>query len=102
MVIPRSLREEVGISEGTLMKVSVFKGNQFLLTPQFTVDRSIVTVKRGRESKKQVLVELGQVISELRQESKAKGLDTMPMKEINRAVAAARRDLKKSSNQAAK
>ena len=66
MVIPRSLREGAGISEGTL------------------------------------LVELGQVISELRQESKAKGLDTMSMKEINRAVAAARRDMKKTSKQAAK
>ena len=43
MVIPRSLREEVGIAEGTLMKVAVVKGGRFLLTPQITVDRSAVS-----------------------------------------------------------
>ena len=102
MVIPRSLREEVGISEGTLMKVAVVKGNQFLLTPQFSVDRSIVTVKREGESKKEVFLELGRAVSELRQEAKSKGLDTMSMKEINRAVASVRRDMKKTNNQSAK
>jgi hypothetical protein len=36
-------------------------------------------------------------VAELRQEAKEKGIDKMPMSEINRAVAAARRDLKKTS-----
>ncbi len=33
MVILRNLREEAGVSEGTLMKVAVVKGGRFLLTP---------------------------------------------------------------------
>ena len=41
MVIPRSLREEVGVTEGTLMNISVVKGGQFLLTPQLTINRAI-------------------------------------------------------------
>src|SRR6266568_1336904 len=94
MVIPRSLREEAGVTEGTLMKVAVVEGGQFLLTPQLTINRSIVT--HGRKTRQQAFRELAQVVTEIRQEAKEKGLDTMPMKEINRAVAAARHDLKKT------
>src|SRR5207245_11540685 len=46
MVIPRSLREEAGVQEGTLMKVAVVKGGQFLLTTQFTIDRPIIAAPR--------------------------------------------------------
>jgi AbrB family looped-hinge helix DNA binding protein len=100
MVIPRSLREQVGVSEGTLMKVAVVEGGQFLLTPQLTIDRSIVT--SPRRNRKQVLKELAVAVAELRQEARDKGLDKMPMSEINRAVAAARSDLKKTSKRPAK
>ena len=100
MVIPRSLREEAGVAEGTLMKVAVVKGGQFLVTPQFTIDRSVVT--HGRKDPKQVFRDLAQVVDELRQEAKAKGLDTMSMKEIDRAVFAARRDPKKTSKHPAR
>ena len=88
------------MAEGTLMKVAVVKGGQFLLTPQFTIDRSVVT--HGRKDGKQALRDLAQIVTELRQEAKEKGLDAMPMKEINRAVAAARRDLKKNTKRPAK
>jgi bifunctional DNA-binding transcriptional regulator/antitoxin component of YhaV-PrlF toxin-antitoxin module len=100
MVIPRSLREEAGVSEGTLMKVDVMEGGRFLLTPQLTINRSIIV--DPRKDRKQVLRELGQAVNELRQEAKQKGLGKMPMSEINRAVAAARRDLKKTSKRPAK
>jgi AbrB family looped-hinge helix DNA binding protein len=100
MVIPRSLRDEAGVSEGTLMKVAVIKGGQTLVTPQFTIDRS--NVSTDRKDRKQVFRDLAHVVAELRQESKEKGLDTMPMKEINRAVAAARRDMKKTKKRLAK
>ena len=100
MVIPRSLREEAGVTEGTLMKVAVVEGGQFLLTPQLTINRSIIT--HGPKIRQQAFRELAQVVSEIRQEAKEKGLDSMPMKEINRAVAAARRDLKKTSKRPAK
>ena len=94
MVIPRSLRQEAGVAEGTLMKVDVIKSGQFLLTAQITIDRPVVT--RARKDRKEAFRELAQVVAELRQEAKEKGLGTMPTKEINRAVASARRDLKKS------
>jgi bifunctional DNA-binding transcriptional regulator/antitoxin component of YhaV-PrlF toxin-antitoxin module len=99
MVIPRSLREEAGVSEGTLIKVDVMEGGRFLLTPQLTINRSIIV---GRKDRKQVLRELAQAVSDLRQDAKQKGLDKMPMREINRAVAAARRDLKKTGKRPAK
>jgi AbrB family looped-hinge helix DNA binding protein len=100
MVIPRSLREEAGVSEGTLMKVSVVDGGRFLLTPQFTIDRSIVDAPR--KNRKEMLKELSAAVAELRQDAKEKHIDKMPKREINAAVAAARRDLRKTRKQPAK
>jgi AbrB family looped-hinge helix DNA binding protein len=100
MVIPRSLREEAGVSEGTLMKVSVVEGRRFLLTPQFTVDRAVV--EGPQKGRKQLLSELAQTVAELRQEAKQKGLNKMPKREINAAVASARRGLEKTAKQPAK
>ena len=82
------------------MKVAVVEGGQFLLTPQFTINRSVVT--GGGKGRKQAFRELTQIVAELRQEAREKGLDTMPVKEIKRAVATARRDLKKTSKRPAK
>ena len=56
MVIPRSLRDEAGVAEGTLMKVAVVEGGQFLVTPQFTINRSVVTAPR--KNRKELLKEL--------------------------------------------
>ncbi len=50
----------------------------------------------------QHLAELAQLMGELRQEAKEKGLDKMNKRQINAAVAAARRDLKKSTKRPAK
>lgn len=92
MVIPRSLREAAGISEGTLMKVAVVEGGRILLTPQFTVDRAIVA--DPSKNRKQLLRELAQTVAEIRQEAKEKGLDKMPAREIRAAVTVVRQDLK--------
>ena len=100
MVIPRALREQVGVSEGTLMKVTVVEGGQFLLTPQLTINRAIVTARP--KNRKALLKELAVAVAELRQDAKEKGIDKMPMSEIDRAVAAARRDLKKTSKRPTK
>ncbi len=89
MVIPRALREEAGIPEGTLLKLAVVNGCQILLTPQLTIDRSIVSHAPSK-SRKQSLRELVAVVDELRQEAKEKGLDKMPKREINVVVKAAR------------
>ena len=100
MVIPRILREEAGVSEGTLMKVAVVEGGQFLITPQLTINRAIVT--SPQKNHKQLLRELAQTVAELRQEAKEKGLDKLPKSEINRAVAGARREGKKTIKRPAK
>jgi AbrB family looped-hinge helix DNA binding protein len=89
MVIPRSLREEAGVSEGTLMKVAVLEGGQLLITPQVTIARSVVA--SPHKNRKQALRDLAATVAEIRQEAKEKGIDKMPMREINAAVAAARR-----------
>jgi len=101
MVIPRSLREEAGIAEGALMKIAVVEGGQFLVTPQVTIDRSRIVDSRNK-GRKQALQELAQAVAELRQEAKEKGLEKMPKREIDTAVASARRDLKKSSRRPVK
>jgi AbrB family looped-hinge helix DNA binding protein len=100
MVIPRNLREEAGVSEGTLLKVAVVKGGRFLLTPQFTIDRPIISDRR--KHRKQVFRELAKIVAEIRQEAKEKGLDKMPKSEINAAVAAARSAQKKTGKRPAK
>ena len=87
MVIPRAIREEIGISEGTLLKVAVKNGHGLTVTPQ-------VAVSRRAKDRKDVFRQLAIAVDELRADAKAKGLDKMSMAEINRAVAAMRRDMK--------
>ncbi len=97
MVIPRSLREEAGVTEGTLIKVAVVEGGKLLLTPQFTIDRPKLT---GRANRKEVFRELAQVVEEIRRDAKAKGIDKSTKREINAAVAAARATLRKKNKRA--
>jgi AbrB family looped-hinge helix DNA binding protein len=89
MVIPRSLREQVGVSEGALMEVSVIEGGRLLITPQLTIDRAIVS--DPKKSREQVLLDLSAVVAGIRQEAKAIGLDKLTMKEIGAEVEANRR-----------
>jgi bifunctional DNA-binding transcriptional regulator/antitoxin component of YhaV-PrlF toxin-antitoxin module len=100
MVLPRRLREMAGLTEGTLMKVDVLEGPRFLVTPQVAIDRDLVTSKP--KNRKEAFRELAQVVAELRQEAKEKGINKMTKQEINAAVAAMRRDLKKTSKRSAK
>lgn len=94
MVIPRSLREEAGVAEGTLIKVAVVESGKLLLTPQFTIDRPQLS---GRKNRKAVFREPAQVVAQIRQEAKEKGIDRMSKREINAAVAAARTALRKKT-----
>lgn len=93
MVIPRSLREEAGVTEGTLMKVSLVEGGQFLLTPQITLSRP--PREASVTSRKRILSELAEALDDLRTDAKNKGLDKLPRREVNRAVEGARRSLTK-------
>lgn len=92
MVIPRRVREMTGLAEGTLMKVEVLDGPRYLLTPQLTLDRPLISDRP--KNRKAALRELAKVVGELRQEAKEKGIDKMPKSEIHAAVTAMRRDLK--------
>ena len=83
MVIPRLLREQAGVAEG--------------ITPQLAINRP---GPPRRNNRKRVLHELAAAVAELRKDAKNKGLDKMPLSEIDRAVAAARRGLKKNTKRA--
>jgi len=76
MVIPRSLREEAGVAEGTLLKVAVVKGGQFLVTPQFTIDRSVIADRH--KDPKQAFRELARVVAEIRRKPKKKASTRCP------------------------
>jgi AbrB family looped-hinge helix DNA binding protein len=90
MVIPRSLREQVGVSEGTLMEVAVVEGGRFLITPQVTLDRAIVA--DPKKSRKQLMQALSAAVEGIRQEAKENDLAKLTMKQINAEVAASRRN----------
>jgi AbrB family looped-hinge helix DNA binding protein len=101
MVIPRSLREQVGVSEGALLEVAVVEGGRLLLTPQVTVDRSILA--GPKKSRKELLQQLSAAVAGIRQEAQANALDKVSMKEINAQVAAHRRKpIRKSAKQPAR
>ena len=69
MVIPRALRERAGISEGTLLDIALVEGGNLLITPQLTINRSIVTAPA--KNRKQPFRNLAQVVAEIRQEPTA-------------------------------
>jgi hypothetical protein len=83
-----------------LMKVSLVSGRKFLLTPQFTVDRSLV--EDSGKDQKQLLRELAQIVSELRRDAKGKGLSDISKREIDAAVASARKGRRKPAKRVLK
>lgn len=95
MVIPRALREEAGIAEGTLIKIAAMEGGRFLLTPQLTIDRPVLA--DNSKNRRQAIRQFAEIVDELRQEAKEKGLDSLPSEEINRAVTKARRNQRRKT-----
>ena len=89
MVIPRSLREQVGVSEGTLMEVAVVEGGRLLITPQVTLDRAILA--DPKKNRKQLLQALSAAVAGIRQEAEEIGLAKVTMPQIEAEVAAYRR-----------
>jgi bifunctional DNA-binding transcriptional regulator/antitoxin component of YhaV-PrlF toxin-antitoxin module len=100
MVIPRSLREEAGVLEGAVLQVAVVEGGRFLVTPQLTTDPAVAAAPR--KNRKRLLGALADTVAGLRREAKAKGLDKIPMREIEAAVEAARRPGKPTKNRSGK
>jgi len=99
MVIPRGLREAAGVSEGTLMQVTLVEGGRLLITPQLAIDRAIVT--SPLKNRKQLLKELASTVAELRREAKAKGLDLLTIRQIDATIAKARRAPSKTTRRRA-
>jgi AbrB family looped-hinge helix DNA binding protein len=72
IVIPESIRDQVGVEIGDLFEVKAERGT-ITFTPKSIVDR------------------IPQVIKDIRAEAKRKGLNKMTMDEINAEVEAVRR-----------
>jgi AbrB family looped-hinge helix DNA binding protein len=99
MTLPRSFRSALGVDEGSLVELSLQNGKA-ILSPQLTINRDIVTgIPKNRKA---LLKALAAAVAELRQDAKEKGIDKMTTRQINDAVARARRDLKKNSKRAVK
>ena len=95
MTLPRSFRTAMGVGEGSLVELSL-KNGKAIMSPQLTIIRDVVT--GPAKNRRQAFRELTQVVAELRQEAKEKGIDKMTKAEINVAVAWARRELKKKTS----
>lgn len=93
MVIPLTLRRKARVSDGSLMRVTVVKDGQFLLTAQLPEKEEPIVIPKTRKA---ALRMLGQVVAEIRQEAKEKGLDKLTPAQIQEAVADTRRRLKKN------
>lgn len=96
VTIPTVVRRQAGLAKGDLVNF-IFQRGRIIMTPTLIIDRSAVT--DPRRSRKEILKGLAQAVDELRQDAKEKGIDKMSKADINRAVAAMRRDLKKTSKQ---
>ena len=84
MTLPSSFRTAMGLGEGSLVELS-FENGKAIMSPQLTINRTIVT--GPPKSRKAILKELAAAVADLRQDAKEKGIDKMPIGEINRAVA---------------
>ena len=99
MTLPSSFRTAMGLNAGSLVELSL-KNGKAIMSPQIILNREIVT--GPPKNRKALLKELAVAVAELRQDAKEKGIDKMSKREINAAVAWARRDLRKTSKPAAK
>jgi AbrB family looped-hinge helix DNA binding protein len=99
VVIPRSLREQVGVAEGDLLEVKV-QGSQFLLTPKLVISRELITgpkqnpKQRREEFVRQVKVSAPRALKNIWEESKRKGLDKLTMRQIDAIISEVRQEQK--------
>ena len=97
VVIPRRLREQVGVAEGDLLEVRV-QGSQFLLTPKLVISRELITgPKQNRKQQRaeflmQVRASAPQVLQDIWAESNRKGLDKLTPRQIDAIIAEARQE----------
>lgn len=109
VVIPRSLREQLGVAEGDLLEVKV-QGSQFLLTPQLVIGRDLVTGTKSTPRQRrqgflrQVKDSAPQALKDMWAESKRRGLDKLTMRQIDAIISEGRqeRESRKKTKQPAK
>jgi AbrB family looped-hinge helix DNA binding protein len=96
VVIPRRLREQVGVAEGDLLEVKV-RGSQFLLTPKLVITRELVTgTKKNRKQSAEFLTQVRQsapeALKDIWAESKRKRLDELTTRQIDAIITGARQE----------
>lgn len=82
VVIPQSVRKQLGISRGDILEVKVERG-KLTYTPKTLIDRL-------RE-----IAPTPPVIKAIQEDAKKKGADKLTMRQINAEIAAARRQQRK-------
>jgi AbrB family looped-hinge helix DNA binding protein len=97
VVIPRELRESMGVFEGDLLQIRI-KGGEFILTPQVAINREILNAP-DRE-RRRLLAELAKTVGGLRQEAERRGVDRLTAREINSAIEKARKNRREPVNSA--
>ena len=102
VVIPQTVRKELGINRGDLLEAKVERG-KLTYTRKAVVDRRIPTGKVGRERFfKQLRADAPEWLKQMWAASKRAGLDKMTTREINAEIAAYRREKSAKPKQPAK
>jgi len=104
VVIPQTVRKQLGINQGDLLEAKVERG-KLTYTRKAIIDRRMPTSKAGRERFfKQLRAEAPDWLKEMWAASKGAGLDKTTMREINTEIGKYRREksAKRTSKQPAK
>ncbi|SRR5260370_12739496 len=101
VVIPRAIRETLGISRGDLLEAKVERG-RITYTPKMVVDR----IPRGKAAREQFFKRLREEaptwLKETWKASKRRGTDRLSMGEINSETTAVRQRRAKKTRQLAR
>jgi AbrB family looped-hinge helix DNA binding protein len=90
VVIPRDLREKLGIGRGDILEAKVERG-RLTYTPKSVINRIPSGKAERTRFLKRLHDEAPEWLKEMWAESKRRGTDTITMREINAEIAAIRR-----------
>lgn len=85
VVIPRGVREQLGISRGDILEAKVERG-KLTYTPKVLIDRL------------RAIAPTPPALKAMQEEAKRKGTDKLTMREINAEIAAVRRQQQRKKN----
>src|SRR5262249_48945521 len=101
VVIPRGVREQLGINRGDLLEVKAERG-KLTYTRKTVLDRVPAGKVERQQFFKQLREQAPEWLKEIWASSKRHGLDKMTMREINAEVAAVRRKQAKKNKPSAR